>query len=76
MLTPEEQREFMRSAKEVFVPAAGAWGRQGWTRIRLADADRARGEERRDRGVGEHGEDAAATIAEDEEIRESSRARL
>jgi hypothetical protein len=39
MLTPEEQREFMRSAKKVFVPAAGAWGRQGCTRIHLADAD-------------------------------------
>ena len=37
-LTPEEQREFTRSAKDVFVPAAGAWGRQGWTRIRLAKA--------------------------------------
>jgi YjbR len=39
MLTPPEQREFMRSAKKVFVPAPGAWGRQGSTRILLADAD-------------------------------------
>jgi YjbR len=39
MLTPEEQLEFMRSTKKVFVPAAGAWGRQGCTRIHLADAD-------------------------------------
>jgi hypothetical protein len=39
MLTPEEQREFRRSAKHVFVPASGVWGRQGSTRIRLADAE-------------------------------------
>ena len=39
MLAPEEQREFIREAKKVFVPAAGAWGRQGCTRIHLADAD-------------------------------------
>ena len=39
MLTPEEQREFMRGATKVFVRAAGAWGRQGCTRIRLAVAD-------------------------------------
>ena len=39
MLTPPEQREFLRMAKKVFVPAAGAWGRQGCTRIHLAAAD-------------------------------------
>jgi len=41
MLTPEEQREFRRSAKQVFVPAPGAWGRQGCTKIHLAGADEA-----------------------------------
>jgi hypothetical protein len=41
MLTPEEQREFRRSAKDVFVPAPGAWGRQGSTKINLAKADEA-----------------------------------
>ena len=39
MLSPREQREFLRASKKVFVPAAGAWGRQGCTRIHLADAD-------------------------------------
>ncbi len=38
-LTPDEQFEFMKSAPEVFVPAAGAWGRQGATMIILAKAD-------------------------------------
>lgn len=41
MLTPQEQREFRRSAKDVFVPAPGAWGRNGSTRIQLAKADEA-----------------------------------
>jgi hypothetical protein len=41
MLTPEEQHEFRRSATDVFVPAPGAWGRQGSTRVRLADAEEA-----------------------------------
>jgi hypothetical protein len=39
MLTPAEQRELMRAAKKVFVPAPGAWGRQGSTKIRLDEAD-------------------------------------
>ena len=38
-LTPDEQFEFMKRAPEVFVPAAGAWGRQGATMIVLAEAD-------------------------------------
>lgn len=38
-LTPDEQFEFMKRAPEVFVPAAGAWGRQGSTMIVLANAD-------------------------------------
>jgi hypothetical protein len=40
-LTPEEQRELVRSHSKVFTPAAGAWGRQGWTNVRLSEADRA-----------------------------------
>jgi hypothetical protein len=38
-LTPDEQFEFMKRAPEVFVPAAGAWGRQGSTMIVLAKAN-------------------------------------
>jgi hypothetical protein len=37
-LTPEEQRRFVEDDPETFAPAAGAWGAQGWTRIRLATA--------------------------------------
>ena len=38
-LTPEQQAEFIRRAPDVFVPAAGAWGRGGSTMIVLARAD-------------------------------------
>ena len=38
-LTPEEQADFLERAAAVFVPAAGAWGRGGWTMIVLKDAD-------------------------------------
>ena len=38
-LTPDQQAEFMKRAPEVFVPAAGAWGRGGSTMIVLAQAD-------------------------------------
>jgi len=38
-LTPDEQAEFMKRAPATFVPAAGAWGRQGSTMIVLAKAD-------------------------------------
>jgi hypothetical protein len=38
-LTPDEQAELIKRAPEVFVPAAGAWGRQGSTMIVLAKAD-------------------------------------
>lgn len=38
-LTPEQQAEFIKRAPEVFVPASGAWGRQGSTMIELARAD-------------------------------------
>ena len=38
-LTPDQQAEFMKRAPDVFVPAAGAWGRGGSTMIVLARAD-------------------------------------
>jgi hypothetical protein len=37
-LAPEDQ-EMRLSEPEVFVPVRGAWGRRGWTRIRLKSAD-------------------------------------
>lgn len=37
-LTADQQARFIDDAPEVFAPAAGAWGRQGWTTIRLAKA--------------------------------------
>jgi hypothetical protein len=39
-LTPEEQRSFLAADAEAFVPCAGAWGKRGYTNIRLAVADR------------------------------------
>ena len=39
VLTPEQQAELIDRAPEVFVPAAGAWGRGGSTMIVLAKAD-------------------------------------
>lgn len=38
-LPPEEQRRFVDRDATVFVPAAGAWGQQGWTKVHLAAAD-------------------------------------
>lgn len=38
-LSPDEQSEYMREHPETFAPAAGAWGRQGWTTVSLASAD-------------------------------------
>ena len=38
-LTPEQQAELIDRAPEVFVPAAGAWGRGGSTMIVLAKAE-------------------------------------
>jgi hypothetical protein len=38
-LTPEQQREFITKASEVFKPCSGAWGRQGATNVYLAIAD-------------------------------------
>ena len=40
-LTAEEQRELQRHHKTTFSPAAGAWGRQGWTHVEFAGADEA-----------------------------------
>jgi hypothetical protein len=38
-LTPEQQAELIDRAPETLAPAAGAWGRGGWTTIVLAKAD-------------------------------------
>jgi YjbR protein len=38
-LSPHEQRQFMQAYPDIFVPAAGAWGRQGCTLVAVADAD-------------------------------------
>jgi hypothetical protein len=40
MLTAEIQAEFVAEAPDLFVPAAGGWGRTGMTHIRLAKANR------------------------------------
>jgi hypothetical protein len=40
-LAPEEQKEFLRMDPKAFVPASGAWGRQGWTKVRLDAASEA-----------------------------------
>ena len=38
-LTPEQQREFMKTEPKVFKPCSGAWGRQGATNIYLPAAN-------------------------------------
>ncbi len=38
-LTPQQQQEFMRKDSVAFVPASGAWGRQGCTTVELAALD-------------------------------------
>jgi YjbR len=40
-LTPEQQEEFVRANPTTFVPASGAWGRQGCTTVRLDSVDEA-----------------------------------
>jgi hypothetical protein len=40
-LTPEEQQVLLREHPESFEPSTGAWGRQGCTNVRLAEANRA-----------------------------------
>lgn len=37
-LTPEQQRAFIEKAPQVFKPAGGGWGRQGYTNVYLAAA--------------------------------------
>ena len=39
MLTPEQQETFIAQYPAMFSPEAGAWGRQGCTRVRLETAD-------------------------------------
>jgi hypothetical protein len=38
-LAPEQQQELVRAHAAMFVPANGAWGRQGCTMVRLDSAD-------------------------------------
>jgi hypothetical protein len=38
-LTPEQQEVLLAAEPAMFKPAAGAWGRRGWTQIKLAAAD-------------------------------------
>jgi hypothetical protein len=38
-LTADQQQEFMRAKPAMFAPAAGAWGRQGCTTVRLDSVD-------------------------------------
>ena len=40
-LPPVEQQALLDSAPTVFTPAAGAWGRQGWTLMDLQTVDTA-----------------------------------
>jgi len=39
-LTPDEQAFKVMMAPAAFAPVAGAWGRQGWTVVTLANLDR------------------------------------
>ena len=38
-LTPEQQEVLLGSEGDAFLPAAGAWGRRGYTHVRLAAVD-------------------------------------
>jgi hypothetical protein len=40
-LTPEQQVVLVGAEPAMFKPAAGAWGRTGWTQVRLAEVDAA-----------------------------------
>jgi hypothetical protein len=40
-LTPEQQEVLLAAEPAAFRPAAGAWGRRGWTQVRLAAVDAA-----------------------------------
>lgn len=39
-LTPMQQGLFLRAQPDAFVPAGGAWGRSGFTSVRLAKASK------------------------------------
>lgn len=39
MLTPEQQRRFVRDCPDAFKPAAGAWGASGSTLVHFASID-------------------------------------
>jgi hypothetical protein len=39
-LTPEQQEMLVEVEPRIFSPSAGAWGRRGYTRVRLQAADR------------------------------------
>ena len=39
-LTPEQQEVLLEAEPKTFAPAAGAWGRRGYTHLRLAAIDR------------------------------------
>src|SRR5262249_37346104 len=39
MLTPDQQKQFMKDAPESFKPAAGAWGAGGATLVHLPSVD-------------------------------------
>ena len=38
-LTPEDQQRFVEAHPKTFAPENGAWGRQGYTRVRLDAVD-------------------------------------
>jgi hypothetical protein len=38
-LTPEQQQVLVEAEPRMFKPAAGAWGRRGWTHVHLAAVD-------------------------------------
>src|ERR1043166_6328675 len=40
-LTPEQQRDFVAEAPEMFVPVKGGWGRNGCTNVQLDSVDEA-----------------------------------
>ena len=40
-LAPEQQEMMVDAEPDIFNPIRGGWGRQGWTRVILANADEA-----------------------------------
>ena len=40
-LAPEQQEMMVDAEPDIFDPIRGGWGRQGWTRVMLANADEA-----------------------------------